>query len=114
MSEHEIVSYIKVRYPQLYNASNKLFRFDKKVDSLIQQKYGDGYEYITKLNDYYEAIGDISTGKPSTTKMHNLARRRQPLYDNYSDESYKMAIVEGYDKSFMYLDMLEKHIKATS
>lgn len=108
----EVVENIKITYPELYNISKKLHKFDKEVSNLFIKTYGDNtYDNIMTTHEYNKEIENVSKGISNETAVYKLAQRRQKIFQKYTDITYEITKQIGFSKTIEYMDILSNYFK---
>lgn len=109
------VDLIQLEYPELYNISRKLHSFDKKVSDLFIKNYGDNtFDNIMITNEYYKELENVSNGILKNTELSKIAQKRQEIFKEYSEKTYKITEQIGFSKTLEKMDILDKYFKSIS
>lgn len=109
----DTVEFIKVLYPEVYEAAKKLYTFQMKVYQLIDDTYGkDSFDSILHLNEFHNEIENVKKNKLTDTKLNRLAQKYHKYFDTYSLSTYELKTRIGAKETITIMESLEKYFKS--
>lgn len=99
-------------YPELYEASRKLYTFENKVYQLIDDTYGkDSFQSIMKMNEFHEEIDNAQKGIQKDSQLNRLAQKYSKYFDEYSKISYSLKLQIGGKDTLVLMETLQNYFK---